>query len=525
MPLSSEYTWSETTETVTILIPLKGVSHKAVDISTTSNILKVNFKPYLLDLNLYQDISEDKSKAVFKDGVLNISLAKKEFQLWGQLCFIGSKSEIAARREESFKLRDARTQQQKEMTAARKVDEERLMLREHMALEEKERQRMDDIKDQEKKNAEDEMFDTFSELREIKKNDLVEDKPYLPPPVRESAQLSFRHTPRLFKTPLRQSTKKREEEFIMKNRSKLRDNALLNDTDVSNVDPIWLTSKGNDFYQRGDIGSAINAYSQAICADDTMVETLLARAACYLDLREAEPCIADCMAALKMSDSVENRFENDEARLSFKKNLIMRLGMAYCLLAEYDKALELFHSVLQLDKNDHDALENIVYLKTLLEVADLKAKADDHFSKRSFEKAKEAYNRAEKLDPNHIQVLMNRAACHLALRDSAACLRDCNTAMNLLSRGKQQSDSSVYALANVLHPSNSTKRKWQVILLCRQAAAKQLTDDFRGALDDLKKAQSIANNDGDVAAKSIAKDIDDLKAKMNSIQTQLSANK
>eukprot|EP00984_Skeletonema_dohrnii_P010576 scaffold4123_cov91-Skeletonema_dohrnii-CCMP3373.AAC.1 len=409
MPLSSEYTWSETTETVTISVPLKGVSHKTVDILTLNNILKVNYKPYLLDLNLFQDIVEDKSKAILKDGVLSIRLMKKKSQLWGQLCFIGSKSEIAARREKSMTLRDERTERQKEMAAARKVDEERMMLREHMALEEKDRQRMDDIKEKERKHAEDEMFDTFSILRQVKK-DLVEDNVYSPPPIRESVQLSFRHTPRLFKTPLRQSTRKREEEFIIKNRSKLRDNALLVDTDVSNVDPTWLTSKGDEFYQRGDIGSAINAYSEALNADSTMVETLIARAACYLDIRDAERCHTDCMAALKLSDSIETRFETDEARLLFQKKLLMTLGMAYCMKTEHDKALELFRSVLQLDKSDHDAPRNIRYLETLMQVADLKAKADKNFSMGSLEEAKENYSKAEKLDPGHIQVLMNRSA-------------------------------------------------------------------------------------------------------------------
>eukprot|EP00986_Skeletonema_menzelii_P009083 scaffold4054_cov142-Skeletonema_menzelii.AAC.6 len=506
MPLSSEYTWSETTETVTILVPLKGVSHKTVDISTTSSIIKINFKPYLLDLNLYQNIIEDKSKAVFKDGVLNISLVKEECKLWGQLCFAGSKSEIIARRKNAFQLRDARTRQQTEKAAERKVDEERLMLREHMALEEKERQRMDEIKDREKKNAEDEMFDTFASLNQTK---AFSDDIYLPP-VREKVRLSFRHTPRLFKTPLRQSTKKQEEEFIVKNRSRLRDNALLADTDVGNVDPIWLTSKGDEFYKRGDIGSAINAYSEALHADSTMIDTFLARATCYLDLREAEPVIEDCLAALKLSNSIETRL---------KKKLLMRLGMAYCLRTEYDKALELFHSVLQLDKNDHDALQHIRYLKTLMEATELKTKADKHFSNGSLEEAKENYTKAEKLDPGHIQVLMNRAACHLALRDSAACLRDCNTALTLLSQGKQKSDSSICALVDILRPNNVLKRKCQVILLCRRAAAKQLTDDLHGALDDLEQAKSIANDDDDAAVKSIAKEIEDLKAKMSSIDT------
>jgi tetratricopeptide (TPR) repeat protein len=522
MPLSSEYTWSETNETVTISVPLKGVSHKTVDISTTSNILKINYKPFLLDLNLFQEIVEDKSKAVFIDGVLNICLTKKEYQLWGQLCFIGSKSETVARREKSLKLRDARTQQHLEMIATRKVHEERMMLREYMALEEKERQRMDDIKGLEKKNAEDAMFATFSTLREIK-DDMVDDNnDYLPPPIRKSLHATFRHTPRLFKTPLRESTQKKEEEFIIKNRSRLRGNALLADTDVGNVDPVWLNSKGDEFYQRGDIGSAINAYSEALKADRTMIETLIARAACFLDLREAEPCIKDCLAALSLLDtSIEARFENDEESLIFRKKVLTRLGMAYCLNTEHDKALEKFHSVLQLDENDTFALQTICYLKTLMEVIALKKEADSNFSVGNLQEAKDNYNRAEKLDPFHIQVLMNRAACHLATRDSAACLQDCNTALNLLSRGKPKSDSCACALAAILLPTAGTKRKWQVILLCRRAAAKQLTEDFRGALDDLEHAKSIARNDDDADVKTIAKDVDDLKAKMNSINTKV----
>jgi hypothetical protein len=256
MPLS----WSETNETVTISVLLKGVSLKNVDISTTSNTIKINCSSqlYFLDLNLFQEIVDDKSRAVFKDGVLNICLTKKECQLWGQLCFIGSKSEIEARREKSLKLRDATTQHQMERAAARKVDEERMMLQEHMALEEKERQRMDDIKGLEKKNAEDAMYDTFSFLRETRE-DLVDENNdnFLHQPIRKSVHATFRHTPRLFKTPLRESTRRTEEEFM--NRSRLRGNALLlADTDVSNVDPVWLNSKGNEFYQRGDIGSAIN---------------------------------------------------------------------------------------------------------------------------------------------------------------------------------------------------------------------------------------------------------------------------
>jgi hypothetical protein len=58
-----------------------------------------------------------------------------------------------------------------------------------------------------------------------------------------------------------------------------------------------------------------------------------------------------------------------------------------------------------------------------------------------------------------------------------------------------------------------------VVLLCRRAAAKEIADDLQGALDDLEQAKSIIRNDDGVDVKSIAKDIDELKAKMSSLKT------
>ena len=389
MPLSGEYTWSETAAVVEVAVPLKGVSRKTVDVCTTSNILKVSYKPFLLDLNLFQEIVEDKSKAVFKDGVLHISLAKKESKLWGQLCFIGSRDETAARRDKSLKLRDEQNLQRKELVAATKFDEERMMLREHMALEEKERQRMDDIKYQEKKIAEDEMFGTFATLREAKQ-DYLEVNKCLKQPIRASFHATFAHTPRLFKTPLRQSTKEQEEDFIRKNRAILHRNALLNQKDnISDNDPVWLKSKADEFYQRGDFASAINAYSETLT-----------------------------------------------------------------------------------------------------------------------------------LDPYNIQVLMNRAASHLASRDFAACLNDCNAALSHLSQANPKSESSECTLAKISSPVPRTKRRWQVIILCRRATSKQLTNDLLGAKNDLKQALEIAKIDNDVNAKSISKDLSALEADLESLETQ-----
>ena len=280
MPINGEYTWSETTDKIEISIPLKGVSVKKVDVFTTSKQVKISYTPFLLDLNLYKQIDEDRSRAVLKNGTLKISLPKKEVQLWKQLEFKGTKQEIQQRRAAALKEREEKVKRQDEQFASKKVEEERRLTRQHMALEERERQRIDDIKAAEKEKAEEAMHKTFAakaktnETEKKEKSDGVDcgvsnetkqeqppqdysdsddddddddeeeeiEEDALPPP-RKAVQTSFKHTPRLFKTPSRESTVKQEKEFIMKNRDKnLKKNALLNVDGIDNVDPAWLNS-------------------------------------------------------------------------------------------------------------------------------------------------------------------------------------------------------------------------------------------------------------------------------------------
>ena len=284
MPIAGQYTWSETGSHIEIVIPLKGISHKKVDVFTASNILKVSFAPFMLDLNLYKEIDEENSRAVFKNGTLKICLSKKESgTLWNQLCFEGTKEEVQQRREKALIERSERVKKQMENAAAKKVEEERMVFQQHMALEERERQRLDGKKAAEKKQAEDAVHETFTQLtlqndnvsksQSEKSNgmpstegqrvlssadntnnngeprdsttkkesnqqeddstssklDYSTEQHQQQPPPRQVVQGTFTHTPRLFKTPSRESTIKQEQQFIMKNRSNLSKNVLLND--------------------------------------------------------------------------------------------------------------------------------------------------------------------------------------------------------------------------------------------------------------------------------------------------------
>ena len=71
------------------------------------------------------------------------------------------------------------------------------------------------------------------------------------PAPRAAIKSTFKYTPRLFKTPMRESTVQQERDFVAKNRPHLRTHGLLNKDalDVSDTDPQWLKGKGDDMFR------------------------------------------------------------------------------------------------------------------------------------------------------------------------------------------------------------------------------------------------------------------------------------
>jgi dyslexia susceptibility 1 candidate gene 1 protein len=126
--------------------------------------LKVNFSPYILDLVLFKEVDPVKHKATAKDGVLTITLCKKDSGIWGGLEVDGDKDQIKAAKAEATvqqsAVNDALTQQRQE----RKLAEEKHSLRKQMKLEEMERTRVDNMKQEEKEAAEKEVYEALSQL-------------------------------------------------------------------------------------------------------------------------------------------------------------------------------------------------------------------------------------------------------------------------------------------------------------------------------------------------------------------------
>ena len=76
MPVTGVYEWDENAETLVVRVPLKGVVRSTVDVFVSDVLVKVNYAPYLLVLDLLHPVDDTGSKAVFQDGSLVLSLPK-----------------------------------------------------------------------------------------------------------------------------------------------------------------------------------------------------------------------------------------------------------------------------------------------------------------------------------------------------------------------------------------------------------------------------------------------------------------
>ena len=438
MPIQPKYTWRECSSKVELTVPLKGASPKIVDIILCSNHLKVSWPPYLLDLPLAENIDADsaESKALVKAGTLHITLVKlEEGKTWGNLLWEGTKEEINQRRMAAFAEREGRIQRQHEQAVSKRIENERMTLKMQMALEEDERQLIDDKKAAEKKAAEEALYKTLADLpaagpaadnrteQQLIPDDDDDDDdisvcnksttttatssttsrpPPLPnrqvssiPPPRATIRATFKHTPRPFQTPARESTVTTEREFLLKNKPSLLNGCGdTESSDVGDVDASWIAKKGEEFFAKGDYRSAVSAFSSSLKRDSTMVEAIAHRAASHLQLGDTEHCLTD-LASAKSKTGME---------------------------------------ALPGGVSDSSLRSKIEHMQAIAEAQQQKEKADELLRKNDLSGALLLYDKAIVMAPACIPALANRSACHLAMKNYEATASDCTSALDMLAR-------------------------------------------------------------------------------------------
>ncbi|GFR46189.1 hypothetical protein Agub_g7718 [Astrephomene gubernaculifera] len=136
MPLTPQYTWSETEASIDVTIEVPGISRSKADVFATDAFLKVNCPPYLFALDLYKDVDDNRSSATIIPSGVVFKLYKREAGLWGVLAATGDKAALTQRRnasidrayaglEEARKARLARKQQEDKDATQRSMDVDR----------------------------------------------------------------------------------------------------------------------------------------------------------------------------------------------------------------------------------------------------------------------------------------------------------------------------------------------------------------------------------------------------------------
>ncbi|XP_035664317.1 dynein assembly factor 4, axonemal-like [Branchiostoma floridae] len=415
MPITvKDYTWEETETSVFITVPLKGVQARKTDIFSTDKYIKVNYPPYLFEVDLFAPVVDDKSTAQVGNGTVVFKLVKKDPGIWTQLAAsdAGDKKAMIEKREKEIEKAQQRAEEQKKAAAERKRQEQKYALREQMRLEEEERRRVENAKKAEREQAMTEL-ETWKQQQvqsEIIKRDENQVKPEklerrnevakeegqkLPvsahtaqkiepakkkeqtaksklsmfddddaniPAIRSKGKIEVSFTPRVFPTPVRESKLHEEEEWLKKQTEAMRA-AEIDDPNLSEEEknPLWLKEKGDGFYKSGNVLAAVNAYSQAIRMDSKMPALYSNRAACHLQIRNFHKAAQDSSRALELLTPPV------PANAAARCKAHVRRGTSLCQLEMYVEGLMDYEAALKIDPKNETLAQDAERIRQIIQ--------------------------------------------------------------------------------------------------------------------------------------------------------------
>ena len=575
MPLDGTCASSQTVDAVRLEVPLKGVSPATVDILATPRYVKVNYAPYILHVDLHGDIDESTGLARVDQGTLHLTLGKSALGLWPSVLHTcggedvekkEAKRILKVRRERSVSEYESRQKELKEAKEKRKQADKKASTKHQMALDEAERNELDDLKAREKESAEKEVYEKFAalaaasvkekeksvsssastvsphkkasaireanpadaaEISSPKDDDAIftpqdasrdesdalhrlgeevvveeeeEEIKYIPAP-RCASRVVLSFTPRAFPTPMRESTKEEEEDWLLRNGRHLtsKSRIKLEGSDISERDPFWLKGKGDDFFRKGDILAAINAYSTALEGDPGMLASLSNRAACYLKLEKFNECRDDCTRALQVLHEDETARNEAAAKAGtaapkelkrdreLRKKVLVRRGTAHCAEGNYVDGLKDYQLAQELVPNDPRIKADCARIAILVQCDALRETGNESFKSRDYVSAASHYSKAIRLDPGQVACYSNRAACRMAQKDYSAAASDISQALRIAA----QQPGAPPLSGRVPSKGTPEFRQWHKNLYVKRGLAMVKAGNLDQAAQDYKDAVDL----------------------------------
>ncbi|QDZ20636.1 CS domain-containing protein [Chloropicon primus] len=404
-PLSPKWTWRQTEATVTADVDVKGVSKKACDIFLSDRFLKVNAPPYLLGLDLWGEIDEERSTATVSQGLITVHMYKRAPGSWDELHLdLSDRAERASvleRRKESIERAHKKQEEKRKERIALREREQREAQDRSFELDRKKRQAIDDAKNRELLDAREEIAsftskkpaarqedqqqkreeatDSESDLEEDggaggeegeapqeeesqgEEESEEEEIVILPPPREKMASVEVEFTPTIVDNlPAREG---REEELKLIRRSQGKPDDLASETDLTERHPIFLKDKGDKMSKHGNFKGALRAYNRALEIDPSHLLCICNRSMCYLRLGEASKAEEDCRKALGMIAGEEStsapEMEDSEKKHMLRIKMSGRLAKALAAQDRTKEVIEELENALKLSSNYPEIKESI----------------------------------------------------------------------------------------------------------------------------------------------------------------------
>ena len=399
MPLLGEYEWTEKKDQIKVSIPLHGASPSSVDVFVTSSVLKVNYSPYLIEMVLKYPIDSLRHKASIKNGVLVVTLFKAVPQIWGHL--IASKETQLEQKligeKEQAELEKALVEKRRE----RRTEDERFSTKKQMALDQKMRVRIEDLKAEEKHAAEREMYAAFEGLQRERKIE----KPLVVagPETREDEEYGV------------------HDEKASKGGRGARERSIFNDGDVLTLD---------EEEEEEEHSSAVpKEQKEHLAKEEEDKEDL--------DQQRFLPPPRSFSSSSSSSSASENKVGVTFTPRIFPTPL------------RESKASEEGDWVAKNRRHlkRHGVLGKAVPKGNGVDISEedpvwLKAKGDDFFRAGDFLSAINAYSAAIDVDELNLTCFSNRSACYLKLNQLYDCKADCTVVIDALTLRAEESLSS-----------------------------------------------------------------------------------
>ncbi|KAM4040034.1 dynein axonemal assembly factor 4 isoform 3-T3 [Anomaloglossus baeobatrachus] len=396
MPITvKDYSWQQTEKEIFISVPLKGAG--ASNVLCSEDYIKVSFPPFLFEVFLFAPIDVDRSITKIGNGIILFTLYKQEPCVWESLSLVNvTKKTMQRLREKAVTRVQEKAKEEAQFKAVRKRENEKYSLEVMMKIDEEERKCIEQLKEEERRKANEEL-EKFKEQqrmeeeqrkvqRELKRKEdekrrnavnkamiLDSAKPSVPetvkpektvPPTRISGSIKIQFTPRVFPTAVRESRLAEEEEWLQKQAEARRaintDNVDLQDLKEEEKNPEWLKDKANKLFASGDYLAAVNALNLAIRLNHKMPTLYLNRSACHLKLRNLHKTIEDASKALELLTPPVP--DNAVARLK----AYVRRGTAFCELELYVEGLQDYEAAIKIDpaninvKTDAEKIRRII---------------------------------------------------------------------------------------------------------------------------------------------------------------------